>query len=352
VTHFSIIEFEETEILMQYGFFIAAFLFVSIVTASVARKFKTRALIWYLCFALGNVAFGTCELLVILTGNTILEQITYSTVGCIWFICWTSFFIESTRAQASPVLTAFMIAFTAVLHFMAWVLPPEIRVIDFFIGTYIIPLLISSMFIYWAAITYIDSPWFAKKSGLMLFIASIVILFINLFIESLPRLIMIGPGIVFNILIAGVIFKHPGIVSFLPYKTRYLVLLDKHGEVMLEQEWSTRKGERSADFEAERKNLVSLLQHFSKLEKLDRVGAKGIDLEIGNSTFLVNSGSSRFIAGLIAKRSSKALRDGLSLFVRQVDEILAKATQDETKTVNELILALLKERMLSTNTIA
>jgi hypothetical protein len=261
------------------------------------------------------------------------------------------FFVSSTRIDVSPVLVTTMILFSIILNMMAWLLPQEITLIAAFIGAYILPLIISIMFVYWSVITCIDAPWFAKTPAKLLLLSSILIIFLNVFLESPPYEIIIPVITTFSILIAGVIFKHPGILAFLPYKARYIVLLDKKGEIVFEQYWTASKGQIPAELKEEGKNLVTMLRQFEGLVEGTRVGAKGIDLELNGSIILINTGSRHFNAGLIANRSSQALLDGFSFFMRKVDEIQDNAGYENKKDISIPVMAILKKNMLNLDVI-
>ncbi|MBN2149924.1 MAG: hypothetical protein JW839_00630 [Candidatus Lokiarchaeota archaeon] len=299
------------------------------------------------------MAFGTCELLVIATGSQLLERITYSLVTGFFFLCWLRFFVHSTCTHVNSFAEVLIISIAAGLGVLAWHPSGEISGAIFFLASYVYPVIISVMTVYWAAITLGGSPWFARAPSALLIVATTMLMTSNLIYPIIPYevsglLITAGSGI-----IGGVIIKHPGIVSFLPYRARYIVLLDRTtGGVLFEQSWAAKKGPPSASAENDRKNLISLMERIDRLDGGAKVAAKGLDFDMDDVLFHVNESSEHFIVGLVARRSSRAFRDGVSAFARQVDEIIDQGGARDHATVHNRISAILRSGMLNVNALA
>ncbi len=338
-------------IIISHLFSIGAYVLVALVIAFAIKKFRTSTMSWFLLFDISMAALCTGDLSVLITGDVYLQRFTDSAITSCCFLFWMLFFSSSMQTHVSKVLIAFTLSFITALNIMAWIPSTEVNLIASLIGYYFVPIAMTLMFLYWAVLTCIDAPWFAKTSAKLLLLASVLLTIFNVLIIYIPIGITMPTITTASLLCAWVIYKQPGIIAFLPYKAQYVVFLDKQGETIFEQYWTAKKGIIPDDLEEESRNLISLLKQFKGLVDGSKYGEKVIDLGINNSSILIYTGSLHYNVGLIVKHSSKALRDGFSLFIRMVDEIRDKAGIKDVNDISIQVMALLKARMLNLNVI-
>jgi len=334
---------------------------ITILAGKVALKYRTRTLAWFFLQYLSGALLFLMDQLSYLLMNPILLKVTYSVVISSVFLSLVMFESRTMRSSTSTpllLLTAFIIIG---VFYIAWDPAMNITVVggDFVIDSvafvfvdYGLSIVMFVMLLYWMLITYILAPQFVKKPALMMLVGGIMSCLASAFFSIVPAYLSIILEITGFALICLVIYQHPGIVCFLPYKAEYVIIMAKDGQIIFDQWWYKKpsglhyEGENILGEEGKGAILTNAVAKIGSILEMTGQEHRVIDIEAGDHVYLVSNGSRWFNAGLIAKRSSMALQEGLKSFLQRVDELFEESNRAITQEFHDKIASMIMVELL------
>nr|MDO8111646.1 hypothetical protein [Candidatus Sigynarchaeota archaeon] len=340
---------------------------IAIVTGRTALRYKTKTLAWFfLSFLTGALMIGMDQVSSVLL-NPFLLRFTYSVMLSAWLLCWVIFENYSMKMNANAPLLVLTFVIIGGLLYICWNPGCEITVqdrsfvissIEFVLVMYFMPILLFFLIFYWTLNTYIHAPLFVKKSAAWLLLGGALGLAASISYILVPLIFVIGLEASCAIISCYVIYKHPGLVSFVPYKAQYMSVLNKDGDILFERWWNKEYSITNHDLTTtddkdreKKKNLITALKRFDNILKVMKNEDRVIEIEVDSDIYLVNNSSEHFFVGLIAKNTSKALHEGLAIFIKILDKIYEDSNQAIPADFYEQIESMIECQMLNIHAI-
>ncbi|HME54168.1 MAG TPA: hypothetical protein VKM55_18225 [Candidatus Lokiarchaeia archaeon] len=340
---------------------------ITIIAGSIAFKFKTRTLLWFFLLYLSGSTLMLMDQLSFLLMDVSLLKITYSVVISTELVCLILFESHAMKTSTSMPLLLFSTFLIIGIFYICWNPGNNIAVVGstfvidevaFLFVMYGMVVAITIVYFYWVLCTFIQAPQFVKKPAMLLLLGGILILLSNLFYNLIQVDIVIFLEIIGHGMICLVIYMHPGIVSFLPYKARYIAILTRDGQLVFDQWWY--KGPAKTSLEDENITAREDVTNAILIAAIKKVGAiideashkhHVIEIEAGDQVYMITNASRHFLVGLVARQSSMALQEGLTSFVQMVDKIFEESRESITPVFLDKIEAILNYHALNAKTI-
>ncbi|MBN2149823.1 MAG: hypothetical protein JW839_00125 [Candidatus Lokiarchaeota archaeon] len=342
---------------------IAATVFVTVIAGIVKVKSRTRTLQWFFISSIMASAFLAIELVSNMLASPVLLRLVYSLVLSAWVLCWVNFMQHVLLQRRSLIATIATILFLIPINFImlgpenaisidgAWfVISSDLSILAFTIT----PMALVAMKCYVTLVVLVQAPRFAKRASVALFVGSLLGLAASVIVPFIPEEVVVLMDACFMTLVAIVLFRHPGIFSFVPYKTQYVVLLDQQGRVAFDFWWWRGHGLHARDTEhsllnenGKKEALISIINKFADLSRDVVLPDSIAELELEHGVYMVYTGSTYFKAGLYAKRSSISLREGFKSFMRQVEAIHERSLASKEVSFSSEVESIIKSQMLA-----
>lgn len=326
------------------AFFIAAF-----ISLKQFNKNKGKVLFFFLLTWMFNGVFFLLDAIGIALRSELIFKIQYSIFYPLQFTFWTAFIDYATTDSIG--WKKISIAIGTWVAFFTWLWHPAftITIVDTPLpdGTllidYIIPLEIEIVFrilldaytllfalfmFYWNYLTYRAVPKSMKKdamvmflSGILLVVAAVLLFFgdFELIDNTLSFFLMYIAMLTSVFLSTIVIHRNPKITYILPYSVYRILVTSKGGTPYIEYNWS--------EHEVNTTLLAGLFSAISMMAKgtLDKIETGRIkEVNFQNAIFLTETTYSPVNIGLLASKSSKDLRAGLSNFSSEFVKFYSK----------------------------